>query len=150
VTDEVSSTAAQAAPPASKIAYRTEILVRFADCDPAGMVFYPRYFEMFNGVVEDWCREGLQFSFADLHSKRGWGLPTVHIEAEFPAPSFLGEVLTATLAVREIGTTSITLLITFKGPDGVDRVRGQVVLVLIDLEKKRPRPLPDDMRARLM
>jgi hypothetical protein len=22
--------------------YRSEILVRFADCDPAGMVFYPR------------------------------------------------------------------------------------------------------------
>ena len=24
--------------------------------------------------------------------KRGWGLPTVHLEADFPAPSFLGEV----------------------------------------------------------
>lgn len=130
-------------------AYRREILVRFADCDPAGMVFYPRYFEMFNGLVEDWCREGLQCSFPELHSKHGWGLPTVHIEAEFPAPSFLGEVLTATLSVREVGTSSISLRIVFRGPDGVDRVHGHVVLVLIDLEKKRPIPIPDDIRARI-
>ena len=130
-------------------AYRTEILVRFADCDPAGMVFYPRYFEMFNSLVEDWCREGLQFSFPELHAKYGWGLPTVHLEAEFPAPSFQGEILSGTLSVREIGTSSITLLIVLKGPDGVDRVRGNVVLVLIDLATKRPLPIPDNLRSRI-
>jgi 4-hydroxybenzoyl-CoA thioesterase len=131
-----------------EVAYRAEILVRFADCDPAGMVFYPRYFEMFNGLVEDWCREGLQSSFREL-AEHGLGFPTVHIEAEFPAPSFMGEVLNATLSVRELGTSSITLLIVFRGPDGIDRVRGNVVLVLIDLEKKRPVPIPDELRARI-
>ena len=35
--------------------YRSEILVRFGDCDPAGIVYYPRYMEMFNSLVEDWC-----------------------------------------------------------------------------------------------
>ena len=38
-------------------AYQREVLVRFAHCDPAGIVFYARYFEMINGVVEDWVRE---------------------------------------------------------------------------------------------
>jgi 4-hydroxybenzoyl-CoA thioesterase len=33
-------------------AYQREVLVRFAHCDPAGIVFYARYFEMINGVVE--------------------------------------------------------------------------------------------------
>jgi len=143
---EEASSPAQELP---QVAFRSEILVRFADCDPAGMVFYPRYFEMFNGLVEDWCREGLHFSFPELHSKHGWGLPTVHIEAEFPAPSFLGEILTATICVREVGASSIRLRIVLRGQDGVDRVRGQVVLVLIDLAKKRPLPIPDEMRARL-
>ena len=42
--------------------YRSTVLVRFADCDPAGIVFYPRYMEMFNALVEDWFREGLKLS----------------------------------------------------------------------------------------
>ncbi|HEY1393321.1 MAG TPA: acyl-CoA thioesterase, partial [Methylibium sp.] len=31
--------------------------IRFSDCDPAGIVFYPQYFVMFNGLVEDWVGE---------------------------------------------------------------------------------------------
>jgi 4-hydroxybenzoyl-CoA thioesterase len=135
--------------PAETVVFRAEILVRFADCDPAGMVFYPRYFEMFNDLVEDWCREELDFSFPELHSKRGWGLPTVHIEADFPAPSFLGEILAATISVRDVGTSSIALSITLTGPDGVDRVQGRVVLVLMDLQKKRAIPIPEEIRARI-
>jgi 4-hydroxybenzoyl-CoA thioesterase len=66
-----------------------EIPVRFAHCDTAGIVFYPRYFEMFSGVVEDWCADGLGVSFRELHLEQGLGLPTVHIETDFAAPSQL-------------------------------------------------------------
>lgn len=130
-------------------AYRAEVLVRFADCDPAGMVFYPRYLEMFNNLVEDWCAEELKYSFAELHSRRGWGLPTVHVEADFAAPSLLGEILAATILVRTLGKSSIGLDIVFQGPDGSDRVRGSVVLVLMDLRTKRALAIPDDLRARI-
>ena len=92
----------QSVPPART--YRADILVRFAHCDPAGIVFFPRYMEMFNNLVEDWCREELGFSFAEIHSGRGWGLPTVHLEVDFMAPSVVGEVLSATVAVRSLGT----------------------------------------------
>jgi 4-hydroxybenzoyl-CoA thioesterase len=133
----------------SSIVYRTEVLVRFADCDPAGMVFYPRYMEMFNNLVEDWCQHGLDLSFAELHAHRGWGLPTVHLEADFVAPSFLGEILNATITLRNLGTRSIGLGIQFDGPDGALRVRGRVVLVLMDLRTKQALALPPDIRARI-
>ena len=51
------------------------ILIRFAHCDPAGIVFFPRYLEMFNDLIEDWCREELGVSFAEIHEGRGWGIP---------------------------------------------------------------------------
>src|SRR5947209_4695259 len=63
--------------------FQTEVVVRFGDCDPAGIVFYPRYLEFFNNIVEDWCREGLKFSFDEIVIKRGWGLPTVHLDVDF-------------------------------------------------------------------
>jgi len=130
-------------------AYRAEILVRFDDCDPAGIVFYPRYFEMFNRLVEDWCREVLDFGFPELIFERGWGLPTVHLEVDFTAASRMGEVLTATLEVRSVGRSSIGLRVVMRGPDGSDRVRGEVVLVLTDRKLGKARPLPEDLRARI-
>ena len=34
--------------------FEEEVLGRGAHTDPAGIVFYPRYFEMINAQVEDW------------------------------------------------------------------------------------------------
>lgn len=113
------------------------------------MVFYPRYLEMFNNLVEDWCREELNLPFSEVHSGRGWGLPTVHLNVDFVAPSFLGEVLSATLAVTNLGASSIAIDILFRGPDGADRVRGKVVLVLMDTRRKRALTIPDEIRERI-
>ena len=129
--------------------FQTRVLVRFADCDPAGIVFYPRFLVMFNNLVEDWCRDGLGFSFDEIVVQRGWGLPTVHLEVNFNAPSRLGEVLTANLWVRNIGTSSIGADISLVGPDQVDRVRGKVVLVLTDRRNHKSFPIPDDLRRKI-
>jgi 4-hydroxybenzoyl-CoA thioesterase len=130
--------------------YRTQIPVRFADCDPASIVFYPRYLEMFNGLVEDWFRDALHASFREIVTNRGWGLPTVHLEVDFVAPSRFDEILSASLAVRRLGATSMTLDILLRGPDNADRVSGKVVLVCIDRTVHRPIPWPDDLRARIL
>jgi 4-hydroxybenzoyl-CoA thioesterase len=130
--------------------YRTQVPIRFTHCDPAGIVFYPRYFEMFNDLVEDWCREGLQFPFPELINHRGWGVPTVHLEVDFVASSTFGDVLTATLKVRSVGTSSIGLEILLSGEQDDIRVRGNVVLVLIDRKTKKTIPLPEDLRVRLL
>lgn len=53
---------ASAAGAISPRAYRSTILIRFAHCDPAGIVFFPRYLEMFNNLIEDWCRDELGVS----------------------------------------------------------------------------------------
>jgi len=134
---------------ASPRLYRSEIRIRFSHCDPAGIVFFPRYLEMFNDIVEDWCRDELNVSFAEIHGGRGWGVPTVHLDVDFIAPSVIGDVLSATLAVRSLGSTSFGLNIVLQGPDGADRVRGHAVLVLVDPKSLRPTPIPDEMRARM-
>lgn len=130
------------------LAYRSEVLVRFAHCDPAGIVFYPRYLEMFNNLVEDWCCEKLDIPFAKL-LPRGLGLPTVRLEVDFVAPSRMGEVLQASLLVRAVGRTSFRLEILLQGPDSQERVRGKVVLVMTDSRCSRGVPLPNELRARL-
>ena len=112
-------------------------------------VFYPRYFEMINGLVEDWCADGLGLSFHEMHIVRGIGFPAVHIETDFIAVSTLGETLLAELTVKKIGGTSITLAIRLLGPDGTERVRAELVLVLMDLRKRRALPIPEELGARI-
>lgn len=129
--------------------FQTEVLVRFADCDPAGIVFYPRFLEMFNNLVEDWCTAGLNFSFNDIVIKNGWGLPTVHLEADFVSPCRLGEVLIAKLYVRSVGKSSIKADILLCGPDESERVRGKVVLVLTDRRSHTALAIPEALRHRI-
>jgi 4-hydroxybenzoyl-CoA thioesterase len=129
--------------------FATEVTVRFGDCDPAGIVFYPRYFEMFNNLVEDWCAQALGMGFRELHLERGMGLPTVHVETSFVAPSELGDVLRAELRVQAIGGASVTLEIRLAGPAGEDRVRARLVLVLMNLKKRRAVPIREPLRARI-
>jgi 4-hydroxybenzoyl-CoA thioesterase len=130
-------------------AYNTEIRVRFADCDAAGIVYYPRYLEMFNAVVEDWFRDELHSSFTEIVINRNWGLPTVHLEVDFVAPSRFDEKLSSTLTVSSLGKTSVGLGIILRGPDNEDRVRGKVLIVLIDRATVRAMPWPNDLRARI-
>ncbi|HEX2311452.1 MAG TPA: thioesterase family protein [Vicinamibacterales bacterium] len=40
-------------------AFRSRQLVRYAHCDPGERVYFARFFDMFNAVLEDWFAEGL-------------------------------------------------------------------------------------------
>jgi acyl-CoA thioesterase FadM len=40
-------------------AFTRSVPVRFSHCDPAGIVYFPHYFDMFNGLIEDWYTQEL-------------------------------------------------------------------------------------------
>ncbi len=127
-------------------AFTTDIPVRFQHTDPAGIVFYPRYFEMINQIVEDWFAEGLGLDFHTLHARDGHGVPTVHIEADFVRPSRLGEVLTFALAVTRLGGSTFTLDVT-ASCGGEERLRATAVLAYVALGDVRAVPIPASLRA---
>ncbi len=120
--------------------------VRFADCDPAGIVFFPQYLVMVNTLVEQWFDEGLRVPYADVIGVRRTGLPTVRLEVDFTAISRHGERLVQRLAVRRLGRSSLHLHHEFLGGDE-PRLRAVQVLVCTSLATHRPQPIPDDLRA---
>jgi 4-hydroxybenzoyl-CoA thioesterase len=129
--------------------FSVDIPVRFAHCDAAGIVFYPRYYEMMNGVVEDWCAQGLGISFRELHLQQGLGFPAVRIQTEFTAPSELGDLLYAELSVLRIGNASLTVAIRLFGPQRELRVAAELVLVMMDLGRRRAVAIPAALRERM-
>jgi 4-hydroxybenzoyl-CoA thioesterase len=122
--------------------------VRFGDVDPAGIVFYPRFFEMLNAAVEDWFSDFIGVDFATLHLGRRIGVPTVRVESDFLAPCRLGEQIDIDLEVEELGRTSTKLRYTFL-VGGEARVKGRSVLVCMSLESYRPISWPADLRRRM-
>jgi 4-hydroxybenzoyl-CoA thioesterase len=123
------------------------VRVRFKDCDAAGIVFFPRYFEMLNDLVEDWFREALDWPFDAMHGAAHTGVPTVDLNSRFVAPSRLGEVLTAELRLARLGGSSFTLQVRFLGADGGPRVEMEQRLVCVDTARMAPTPLPERVRA---
>ena len=131
-----------------KVAFEKQELVRFGHCDPAGIVFYPRYFEMLNALVEDWFTQGLGVDYAHLLGQRRIGMPTVQFKVDFKRISRMGDVLAQRVHVQKVGRTSLILKVDFEGSDGL-RVSFEQVLVCTSLETHLPIPLPDDVRAAL-
>ena len=127
--------------------YTQRMPIRFTHTDPAGYVFFPRYFEMLQAAVEDWFTLGLGLRYADMIAD-GHGLPTARTECEFLRPSHLGEILEIDVLLDRIGRSSLDL--RFRGRVSADeRVRARSVLVLISLETGRPIPIEGDLRERL-
>ena len=42
-------------------AFTRSVTVRFSHCDPAGIVYFPHYFDIFNGLIEDWYGQELGY-----------------------------------------------------------------------------------------
>jgi 4-hydroxybenzoyl-CoA thioesterase len=121
--------------------------VRFAHVDAAGIVFYPRFFEMLNAAVEDWFA-ALGRDFRSLHIDDGIGTPTVRLECDFLAPAMLGDALEIALMPVKVGTSSCTYRFAFSTGNTL-HLKGEGVLVCMDLDAKRSRPWPEAIATSL-
>lgn len=125
-------------------AFTRDAKVMFKHCDPAELVFFPRFFEMMNDVVEEFF-DHIGFPFETFH--RHGAIPTVQIEAGFPRPSRHGDRVRFALWVDRIGRTSATLrILTTSGAETRMTYRATLVLVGQD---GRPVEWPGDLRQAL-
>jgi 4-hydroxybenzoyl-CoA thioesterase len=118
--------------------------VRFAHVDAAGIVFYPRYFEMLNATVEEYFAQEIGVSFAKMHIERGLGVPTVSLTATFMSPSRLGDMLETRLTVDRVGRSSMDITVTMSCED-FKRIEVKAVLVCMDLAAGKSTAWPEDM-----
>ena len=113
--------------------YSRIIPVEFNHCDPAGIVFYPRYFEMLNSLVENFFAEAIGHSFAAMMDA-GQGVPTARLEVNFKLPSRLGDKLEWRLEVVRVGESSVSFLATGQVADQV-RLTADLTLVWVNGSK---------------
>lgn len=119
--------------------------VLFRHCDPAGIVFYPRMFEMINDCVEAFFDKiGTPFEILHLTG----GVPTAQISTTFHAPSRHGDRLVIALEVAHIGTSSLGLSLQASS-DEQQRFSATSTLVYVG-QSGRPQKWPADIRAAMI
>lgn len=128
--------------------FTTQIKVRFAHTDPAGILFYPRYFEMVNQVVEDWFDDALGHDYRAMVIDNRMGIPAVHVDADFHSPSELGDVIDFTLVIEHLGRSSCRLRIN--GSVGArERLTARLTIAYVSLKERKARSWPEELRSRM-
>ncbi|GGH57510.1 4-hydroxybenzoyl-CoA thioesterase [Comamonas phosphati] len=125
----------------------SQVPIRFAHCDPAGIIFFPQYLVLFNGLVEDWFNRALGVPYADMVAQGRTGLPIVHLECDFRAITRMGETVDFGLRLARLGNRSLTLAVDCTGADGELRVAATKVLVFTDLQTHKAIAVPAHIRA---
>jgi 4-hydroxybenzoyl-CoA thioesterase len=125
--------------------FTVNYLVRFQHCDPAGIVFYPRYYEMFHQVIEDWFANGLKKSHPELIRNK-IGIPLVHANCDFLGSAHIGDIVTFSLVLKKIGRSSFTAEISGE-VENIKILVAELVIAFVSLESEmKSIPIPEDLR----
>lgn len=97
-----------------------QLEIEWGHCDPAGIVFNPRFFEMFDHSTAALLEAALGMKKRDWRERFGAvGIPMVASGARFLAPCRFGDVVTIESTVTRIGRSSFEIAHRLTGPSGV-------------------------------
>lgn len=127
--------------------------INFADCDPAQIVFYPRFFEMFDRCTENMFRDvGFYWEVAQA-TTNFVGMPLIDVSAKFHRPVRFGDTVEIETWIEEVKGKVYVVLhrVLNKGVLSVEgrEVRCYAVKAPEHPSGIRAMPLPDELCDRL-
>ena len=116
--------------------------VWFSDTDAQGVVYYGRYLPYFDHARTEYHRHLGRFGAPDSEFVMRAS------SVEYHAPAQFDDLIEAFVRISRIGRTSVTYeCAAYRLPDDTLMVTAQQTLVLIEVEGRRPTPVPDELRA---
>jgi 4-hydroxybenzoyl-CoA thioesterase len=86
------------------------VRIEWGDCDPAGIVFYPRYFAMFDHSTVLLIEAALGMRKLAMYTAYDFGgYPSVKTHARFLMPTRYGDDVVIDTTITEVGRTSFGL-----------------------------------------
>ena len=131
---------------------KKKIRVEWGDCDPAGIVYYPRYFAYFDNCTAALFEAAGLPKHEMLKTYRIVGIPMVDTRARFLAPSQFGDDVIVESSISKWGRSSFDVQHKlFKGDIlAVECLETRVWAVRSrsDAEKIEGQPIPDEVMAK--
>ena len=134
---------------------RRDVEIEWGDCDAAGIVFYPRYFEMFDASTARLLQKAFGMRKKEWTRRFGIvGIPMADTGASFRMPSAYGDVIVIESRVTAVNRSSFEIAHTvFKGERIAIEAREKRVWTgrdPEDPEKLRAVPISDEVRSLLL
>jgi 4-hydroxybenzoyl-CoA thioesterase len=127
--------------------------IEWCDCDPAGIIFYPRYFEIFDTGTTALFERALGMSkIAYLKAYDFAGHPVVETRARFRQPTRFGDNISIETKLVECGGSTFKLehRISKGGAVAVEGFETRVWMARTgDSRHMQTRPIPAEVVARL-
>jgi len=129
--------------------------IHFSDCDPAQIVFYPRYFVWFDQATEAMFRDGGLNWEEMFGSEPGSfaGVPLLNASADFKSACRMGEDITIETWVERWAEKTFTVRHEIVNGDRLS-VTGEELRIWVVRAPDKPAgiraaPIPDDIKQRL-
>ena len=111
--------------PAPTLTHRRALTIEWGDCDPAGIVFYPRYFAMFDASTAALFAATLGMPKIAWTKRFGiLGIPMVDTRASFSIPSAYGDEVVIESRVTAFRRSSFDVQHRLLKADGAVGVEG--------------------------
>jgi 4-hydroxybenzoyl-CoA thioesterase len=122
--------------------------VRFGHADPAGIAYYPRYFEWFHDAFEDFFEAALGEPYAAVLARHDLGFPAVQAACEWRRPARFGERLELEVFLSRLSARSATFEYRARR-DGELVATASVKVAGLSMSRHVPAPFPDAVRDAL-
>ena len=121
--------------------------INFYDCDPAGILFFARVYELCHA-----CYEAMIESFKleeNYWSNDSYIVPIIHSEAKYRNPFIYGQIAKVDLRVTNLKTSSFELQYECKNDKGELCTEVKTVHVFIDKNSWKKIPLTEKIKEGL-
>jgi acyl-CoA thioester hydrolase len=126
--------------------FRHQLRVRYAECDPQGVVFNAHYLAYLDTNINELLRTALGSYQALLD--RDVDIVVAEAQIRFRAPAHFEELLTLEIGVSRLGESSITTRHRISRDDQL-LAEGMLRHVVVDRQTLSKTPIPDWLRERL-
>lgn len=116
--------------------------ITFAECDPAGVMFFSRAFELCHAAYEALLSEAERDYFRDPE----FALPVVDARADYRLPLSRGESVVVKTATDEIGDSSYSMIYEILDEEGGVATTARTTHVCVSKRERRAVPIPEDLR----
>ncbi|NMG43195.1 tol-pal system-associated acyl-CoA thioesterase [Aromatoleum toluvorans] len=123
------------------------IRVYYEDTDAAGVIYYANYLRYCERARTEWLRAA-GFEQQALLTEQRMGFVVRSVNGDYLSPGMLDDALHVTTGVETLRGASLVFVQKVMRGDEI-LFRGRFVIACVDLDRKRPTPLPADMRTKL-
>lgn len=128
--------------------FRHRLRVRYAECDPQGVVFNSRYLEYFDIAITELWREALG-PYDDVMREHNIDLVVAEATVRYLAPLGFDQEFDLLPRVTHIGTTSMTTSIAVEPVGAARSAEGEIRHVFVKYGTSEKTPIPDPIRQAL-